>query len=509
MVATEHFGVTRGDPVKRRRRRTFAITITTEGVFLTLFVCGLAWVPFWLGSNRPIAWGINAVVFPGLAALYELSLLLRGQPHPVPIRRIGVSAVLFAVVIIWILVQNVSWTPTDWQHPIWHLATDALGQPIPGSISADRDLTALALLRLMTAASVFWLALQLGRDATWARMLIWSVVGISALYAAAGLFALGFMPNGRLFADLGPSKQLVTSTFVNQNHYVTFAGIGLVAGVAGILRLYRRELSRSGRLWRLKIGTLINVTGGEVALPLAFAVVIMTSLLLTGSRGGIIATAFGLFALFVLNVRKAGGSRRNEALLLLFAAVLVATAFIAFSDVLVGRITAQGLHDQGRPVVWIVTIKSILSAPLLGYGYGTFSAVFPMFRDDSTSVYGLWDKAHNTYLEVFQGLGLLFGAMLIACVVVLVWDCVKGARTRKRDATIPAIAASVSFLVGAHALVDFSLQLQAVTLTYMAVLGAGVAQASEPSLVGIADVPVTSSTDDTARWRISSHERWI
>jgi hypothetical protein len=31
--------------------------------------------------------------------------------------------------------------------------------------------------------------------------------------------------------------------------------------------------------------------------------------------------------------------------------------------------------------------------------------------------------------------------------------------------------------VGAHALVDFSLQIQAVTLTYMVVLGAGVAQA--------------------------------
>ena len=72
--------------------------------------------------------------------------------------------------------------------------------------------------------------------------------------------------------------------------------------------------------------------------------------------------------------------------------------------------------------------------------------------------------------------------MLIACVVVLVWDCVKGAKTRRRNATIPTIAASVSFLVAANALVDFSLQIQAVTLTFMAVLGAGVAQAREDDL---------------------------
>jgi O-antigen ligase len=102
-----------------------------------------------------------------------------------------------------------------------------------------------------------------------------------------------------------------------------------------------------------------------------------------------------------------------------------------------------------------------------------------MFRDDSMNIWTFWDRAHNTYLEVFQGLGLVFGAMLIASVVPLVWDCMTGARTRQRDATIPAIAASVSVLVGVNALIDFSLQIQAVTLTYMAVLGAGVAQAKD------------------------------
>ena len=97
---------------------------------------------------------------------------------------------------------------------------------------------------------------------------------------------------------------------------------------------------------------------------------------------------------------------------------------------------------------------------------------------------GFWDKAHDTYVEVFQGLGLLFGAILIASVAVLVFGCLKAAITQKRGSTIPAIAASVSFLVGAHAFIDFSLQIQAVTLTYMAVLGAGVAQIRDPSNPG-------------------------
>jgi O-antigen ligase len=474
MVATE-LNITRNEPKNRSRSLPFAIT--TERIFLALLVGGLAWVPFWLGSNRLITWGINAVLFAGLAGGYELSLLLRLKPHPVALRRVGLSAILFAVVAIWVLVQNATWTPTGWQHPIWQLASDALGQQLAGSISVDRDLTALALLRLMTSASVFWLALQLCRDPERARWLIWSVVGIEAIYAAVGLLALGFM-RGRVFAEQGPNKWL-TSTFLNQNHYVTFAGIGLIAAVGATLRIYRLELSQTARFLRLKIAGLIETTGGKAALPLALACVILAALMLTGSRGGIVATALGLFALFVLRLGRAKG--RNEALLLALAALLVVVAFFGFSDAVIGRITERGLSDQGRPAVLNLTIRSILTAPILGFGYGTFSSAFPMFRDDSVNILGFWDKAHNTYSEIFHGLGLFFGTLLIASVAVLVWDCLKGAMTQKRGATIPAIAAAVSFLVGAHALIDFSLQIQAVTLTYMAVLGAGVAQVRDPS----------------------------
>jgi hypothetical protein len=61
--------------------------------------------------------------------------------------------------------------------------------------------------------------------------------------------------------------------------------------------------------------------------------------------------------------------------------------------------------------------------------------------------------------------------MLIGSVLALVFACAKGAKTLQRNATIPAVAVGVSALVGVHALVDFSLQIQAITLTYMAILG--------------------------------------
>ena len=94
--------------------------------------------------------------------------------------------------------------------------------------------------------------------------------------------------------------------------------------------------------------------------------------------------------------------------------------------------------------------------------------------------------AHNTYLEVFQGLGIVFGSMLIASIALLARRCAKGAMTRRENEMIPCVAAGVAVLVGAHSLVDFSLQIEGIAVTFMAVLGAGVAQ-SESSRFALAD----------------------
>jgi O-antigen ligase len=134
------------------------------------------------------------------------------------------------------------------------------------------------------------------------------------------------------------------------------------------------------------------------------------------------------------------------------------------------------LADAGRLSAYVIAIRSILDTPLLGFGYGTFEDVFRMYRDQSIGTFEIWDRAHNTYLEVWQGLGLVFGSALIGAVFWLVVKCFRGALKRRRDATPAIVAAAVSLLVGVHALVDFSAQMEAIALTFMVILGAGVAQ---------------------------------
>ena len=224
---------------------------------------------------------------------------------------------------------------------------------------------------------------------------------------------------------------------------------------------------------RFRIATFIEVTGQKGVALLGGAFVILVALLLTGSRGGIASTALGLFVLgaLTLRLRKQRFAEQREAIIVV-GALLVAATFLVFGDIVAGKITQEGFRDESRMAVYTIAMRSILDAPLLGYGYGTFADVFPMFRDQSVSTwgYGEWPtipiwKCSKDWASVWVDAGRKRR--------LLVLRCVKGAMTRQMNEMLPCVAASVAFLLGVHALVDFSLQMQAIAITFMALLGAG------------------------------------
>jgi O-antigen ligase len=446
-----------------------------EGIDRALFwllVAGLTWCPFWLGSNDLIAWGINAIIFPALTLIYELLLLVRGERHPVGVKQIATPAALFGAVVAFVLVQNYAGAPSAMAHPIWQMTAHALERTVAGSISVNRDLTTLALLRLVTAASVFWLALQLCREARRAYLLLNALAAIAAAYALYGLIAFAVAPG------------YVKSTFIDPDSFATYAGMALIVACGLILRLYRHEVVSEGGPASFKIASFIEVTGRQGALLLAIGFVIAASLLLSGSHGGIVATALGLFVFGTLSVQRRRSAVQDRREMIVLAAVLVAAVVLTFNDAFLGRMAEQGMGNESRMSLYRIIMGAIGHSPVFGFGYGTFSDVFSLYRDRSISVHGKWVMAHNTYLEVFEDLGLIFGTLLIASIALLAYQTVKGATTLQSDKTVPCVVAGVAALVGVHSLASSGLQVQAVTLTFAALLGAGVAQSvsSQPAV---------------------------
>lgn len=457
-----------------------------ESALFAGLLAGLAWAPFYLGGNRLIAWGVDALLFAFIAAIYEISLLARRQGHPVGARRVAAPLALFALAAGWIVVQASPSILPSLAHPVWALAADALRAPLEGSISVNPDLTWLALLRLLTEAVVFWLALQLCRDEARALTLVRAVAAIGVGYAAWGLISFAIEPGRVLWFSNPAGKAGVTSTFINRNHYATYAGLGLVCAAGLLLSTYRDNVGSAGGSPRHRLARLIETTGGTGVVLLGGAAVLLAALLLTGSRGGAISAIVGLVTLGLMlfvHARPKASKGRETAV---FAGVLGLAGLVLFGDLFFSRLADSGIHDVGRLSVYRIVLDMIQSAPLLGYGYGAFADAFPMFRDRSIGVTGFWDKAHNTYLEMFVGLGLAGGAALLGSILLLVRQCLNGVARRRRNELASAVAVAAAVLVGVHALVDFSVQLQAIAITFAALMGAGVAQ-SESSRMSLRD----------------------
>lgn len=447
----------------------------SDRLFFWAFVVGLAWVPFWYGGNDWIAWGVNAILFPGLTLLFEIGLLCRSKRHPVSIRALALPVGLFIGVLCWIVLQLATWTKLPWLNPIWNMASEALGHPVAASISVNRDLTTLALVRLITAGSVFWLALQLCRFGERAHLLLISLGIIGSVYACLGLIALKGIHVPWL-TYLPSNREYVSATFINRDSYATYAGMGFIVIVGLIWEHYRANLNETATDLRALLGAVVDSSGGVGAALLAAGFLIFVALLLTGSRGALLSVTFSLFLMVQLDHSRRGAYRREHLVLFVLAIGCIGATLLIFGNLVGAKLEQSGIYDANRVAVYLLTLRSIINAPLQGWGYGTFVDVFPMYRDRTIDLWGVWAQAHDSYLEVLQGLGVVFGLMLIICVVVLVARCARGAITRQRGGMVPVVAATVGVLIGLNALIDFGLQMPAVAITFMAILGAGVAQ---------------------------------
>ena len=120
-----------------RARATATRSRILDDILFWLLVATLAWTPLWYGSNDLIAWGINAVVFCGLTAVYEVSLLVRRLGHPIGLRNLAVPALCFAAVVVWTWLQTLGWSHVWLAHPIWSMAAETCA--IGAMPSTDRN----------------------------------------------------------------------------------------------------------------------------------------------------------------------------------------------------------------------------------------------------------------------------------------------------------------------------------------------------------------------------------
>lgn len=264
----------------------------------------------------------------------------------------------------------------------------------------------------------------------------------------------------------------VHSTFINRNSYATYAGIGLLAATGLFIVTLARHRRALERLASPKERLALVLRRSRWLIPVI--VVIALALVLTASRAGTAASAFGLAVLIGSLGLTRLVSGRTALVWVLMMTVLGGLVFSLAGDDLANRLAGTDLEGEGRFPVYGRILDGIGDLPWSGTGYGTFAEAFRLYIGQLSELW--WDQAHNTYLELAFELGLPATIMLVVAVLIPVVICARGLRERGRSALYPALALGVSALVGLHALLDFSLEIPAVAVTYAAVLGVGCAR---------------------------------
>jgi O-antigen ligase len=244
----------------------------------------------------------------------------------------------------------------------------------------------------------------------------------------------------------------------------------------------RRHLPRGPIEWRRAPGRILANTPREAIARFAMFFLCLSALFMTGSRGGVLVTLLALVTAFALFFRR-DLPRRGRTLVVALGGVAGSLVVLELMGEGVGaRFGAQGLADEGRLATWRAVLRMIADHPWFGTGQGTFAWAYPAYRTSEVSMWGVWDRAHNTLLEIAADMGAPIAVLVAAAWLAAFAFLLRGARIRRRGLIFPTAAFAIGILAVLHSLIDFSLQIPGYAIVVLALVGAGLAQSFAPEV---------------------------
>ena len=227
------------------------------------------------------------------------------------------------------------------------------------------------------------------------------------------------------------------------------------------------------------------------------AVTLMTSaLLLSGSRGGLVAVIAEIILLVILTTKLKGTKSLllKTGLSLVLVVAAVGGAIFVGGDTSLTKFAEKAASEDissSRFHIWDVTLKVIAEHLPFGTGLGAYTQAYTKF--DTLSGQDLVEQAHNDYLQIVSDAGIV-GLVLGGAFLFLFFRegvrNIRSSNTFRRGVATGAFAGCFAILI--HSVFDFVLHITAISvmfLTLMAMLIAAgrrfdddVTEFDEPSL---------------------------
>ena len=233
-----------------------------------------------------------------------------------------------------------------------------------------------------------------------------------------------------------------------------------------------RSMPRPFRVVR-KSPQLCGIYGDKIALPLGLlagaverdkkllyitAVTLMgVALLLSGSRGGLVAFLAQLVFLSLVTLGKGGGKKlalRIALVVLLFGAIVGGSIFVGGESSLT-RIADTATSDNitsDRSHIWAVTLKMIAANMPFGAGLGAYGVAYT--PHDSLTGLERVEQAHNDYLQVLSDAGLP-GLIIGGAFLFLIFRLARQGMSAESMAAV-SIGAASGICHPVHSIFDFA-----------------------------------------------------
>lgn len=431
-----------------------------NGFALWAMLALLAIAPLPFASARPFLWTLWAG-YTGLVAVIFFAWQLRSgtalRADPLQAKLPAAMAILtLATLCLQIL-------------PLGHFpaaeSSDVL--LVTAQISVAPGQTLLMIARQLTYVLIGVLVMQVAASDRRRHVLLHGLIAIALVYGAYGLVALRM---GDTILGLPKWAYLgsITGSFVNRNSFATFIGMGAILTLAHTCGVIRQQAERH------KDDGLIHGLLSKVILYFVTYLFLMLIVIGTQSRMGLFATLAGSTLVVVATLV----AIRRLGLMLLIAPLGIAALiglFWLIGDGLLERIEAQRFDSAVRWELYDQILTLIAMRPLTGFGGGTFEIAFPLVHQLPVNADLTWNLAHSTYLSLWSELGLVGGSFLMIAIIAI------GAKLatsliRKTGSWIAQVAAlAVIVQLALHSIVDFSLEIPANAMVFVAIVSAGLA----------------------------------
>jgi O-antigen ligase len=437
--------------------------------FLLFATAAVAPLPF--GSNQSALIALWCVILGVALVLMPIRGLAAGQ---LALIGLGLFVVAAYALVIHEQLADHPWLSLAVPHPIWRQAQEALGTPLTPVVAIARNQPWFELGRPLVCVLAIACGFLAGVDEVRARQLLRVVSWSGAVYAAYGISSFLFDPGHVLWLEKTAYLEAVTGTFINRNTAGAYFGSCAVLWSLFFWEAVRRQLPAGPIKWGVVSIRLHGAKGGWFSLLMFF--LCLVALFMTRSRGAIVVSLVALILTFTIFFRRHLPQRSGVAAAIAASGVIALLLLQFLGGGVNARFDAQGLADEGRLAVYKSTLRMIGDHPWFGTGEGTFAYAFPAYRDASVPMWGVWDMAHNTLLQIAADMGLPIAGLVVVAWGVIFGTLVHGVRVRRRGIMAPLAALGVATIAVLHSFVDFSLQIPGYAIVALSIVGAGLGQ---------------------------------